>query len=46
MGDALRVILDAEIECKTTGFPDEAIARRLCQRLAQGAPGARARAPG
>jgi DNA polymerase III subunit delta len=34
---ALRVILDAEIDCKTTGMPDEAIARRLCQRLAQGA---------
>ena len=25
-------ILDAELECKTTGFPDEAIARRLCLR--------------
>jgi DNA polymerase-3 subunit delta len=39
---ALQVILDAEIQCKTTGLPDEAIARRLCQRLAQ-AGGARAR---
>jgi DNA polymerase-3 subunit delta len=40
---ALQVILDAEIQCKTTGLPDEAIARRLCQRLAQAGAGARAR---
>jgi DNA polymerase-3 subunit delta len=40
---ALQVILDAEQQCKTTGFPDETIARRLCQRLAQAGPGARAR---
>jgi len=32
---ALSTILEAEIECKTTGLPDEAIARRLCLRLAQ-----------
>ena len=31
---ALTTILDAEIDCKTTGLPDEAIARRLCSRLA------------
>jgi DNA polymerase-3 subunit delta len=43
LGAALQVILDAEIQCKTTGLPDEAIARRLCQRLAQAGPGARAR---
>jgi DNA polymerase-3 subunit delta len=40
---ALQVILEAEIQCKTTGLPDEAIARRLCQRLAQAGPAARAR---
>jgi DNA polymerase III subunit delta len=40
---ALQVILEAEQQCKTTGFPDETIARRLCQRLAQAGPGARAR---
>jgi DNA polymerase-3 subunit delta len=26
--------LEAEIDCKTTGLPDEAIARRLCLALA------------
>jgi DNA polymerase III subunit delta len=31
---ALDVLLEAEIQCKTSGFPDEAIARRLCARLA------------
>lgn len=40
---ALRAILDAEIECKTTGWPDEAIARRLCFRLAQSVRPAQAR---
>ena len=40
---ALQVILEAEIQCKTTGLPDEAIARRLCQRLAQAGPAARQR---
>jgi DNA polymerase-3 subunit delta len=40
---ALQVILDAEIQCKTTGLPDEAISRRLCQRLAQAGPAARQR---
>jgi DNA polymerase-3 subunit delta len=43
LGAALQVILEAELQCKTTGLPDEAIARRLCQRLAQAGPGARAR---
>jgi DNA polymerase-3 subunit delta len=32
---ALERILAAEIDCKTTGFPDQAIARRLCLSLAQ-----------
>jgi DNA polymerase-3 subunit delta len=40
---ALSTILDAEIECKRTGLPDQAIARRLCLRLAQAARQARAR---
>ena len=40
---ALQAISEAEIQCKTTGFPDEAIARRLCQRLAQAGPGAKRR---
>ena len=29
----------AEMQCKPTGFPDDAIARRLCLRLAQAARG-------
>lgn len=40
---ALSTILDAEIECKSTGLPDQAIARRLCLRLAQAARQTRAR---
>lgn len=40
---ALSTILDAEIECKRTGLPDEAIARRLCLRLSQAARSAKAR---
>ena len=37
LGLALSRILDAEQECKTTGFPDQAIARRLCLSLARAA---------
>jgi DNA polymerase III subunit delta len=40
---ALTTILDAEIECKRTGQPDEAIARRLCLRLSQAARAGKAR---
>jgi DNA polymerase-3 subunit delta len=40
---ALTTILEAEIECKRTGLPDEAIARRLCLRLSQAARSAKAR---
>lgn len=43
LGNALNAILDAELECKSTGLPDETIARRLCQRLAQAGPEARKR---
>jgi DNA polymerase-3 subunit delta len=38
---ALQAILEAEIQCKTTGLPDQAIARRLCLRLAQAGAAAR-----
>jgi DNA polymerase-3 subunit delta len=34
---ALTRILDAELECKSTDLPDEAIARRLCLALASAA---------
>jgi DNA polymerase-3 subunit delta len=40
---ALTTILEAEIDCKRTGLPDEAIARRLCLRLGQAARTAKAR---
>ncbi len=40
---SLTAILEAEMECKRTGLPDEAIARRLCLRLAQAARSAKAR---
>ena len=43
LSSALGAILDAELECKSTGLPDETIARRLCQRLAQAGPEARRR---
>lgn len=36
---ALQEILKAEIECKSTGLPDQAIARRLCFRLARSVRG-------
>jgi DNA polymerase III subunit delta len=37
LGLALSRILEAELECKTTGFPDQTIARRLCLSLARAA---------
>ena len=40
---ALTTILEAEIDCKRTGLPHEAIARRLCLRLSQAARSAKAR---
>jgi DNA polymerase-3 subunit delta len=42
LGASLMVILEAEMDCKRTGLPDEAIARRLCLRLAQAARSAKA----
>jgi DNA polymerase III subunit delta len=35
LGHALTRILEAELECKSTGLPDQAIARRLCLSLAR-----------
>jgi DNA polymerase-3 subunit delta len=43
LSDALQAILKAEQDCKTTGYPDEAIARRLCLALASSARSARQR---
>jgi DNA polymerase-3 subunit delta len=43
LSDALPAILKAEQECKSTGFPDEAIVRRLCLALALSARAARQR---
>lgn len=43
LGDALKAILRAELDCKTTGNPHQAIARRLCLALASSARGARQR---
>jgi DNA polymerase-3 subunit delta len=43
LSDALQAILKAEQDCKSTGYPDEAIARRLCLALASSARSARAR---
>ena len=40
---ALSTILKAEMDCKSTGLPDEAIARRLCLALASSARSAKAR---
>jgi DNA polymerase-3 subunit delta len=43
LSDALQAILKAELDCKTTGYPDEAIARRICLALASSARSARQR---
>jgi DNA polymerase-3 subunit delta len=43
LSDALQAILKAEQDCKSTGYPDEAIARRLCLGLASSARAARQR---
>jgi DNA polymerase III subunit delta len=40
LGQALGRILDAELECKSTGYPDQVIARRLCLSLARAVSGA------
>ena len=40
---ALSTILKAEMDCKSTGLPDEAIARRLCLALASSARSAKRR---
>jgi len=43
LSDALQAILKAEQECKSTGYPDEAIARRLSLALAMSARAGRQR---
>jgi DNA polymerase-3 subunit delta len=43
LSHALQAILKAELDCKTTGNPHEAIARRLCLALASSARSARQR---
>lgn len=43
LSSVLEAILKAEQECKSTGYPDEAIARRLCLALARSAQSARQR---
>jgi DNA polymerase-3 subunit delta len=37
LGEVLKRILEAELECKSSGLPDEAIARRLCLALGRAA---------
>jgi len=43
LSDALQAILKAEQDCKSTGYPDEAITRRLCLALASSARMAKGR---
>jgi len=43
LSDALLAILKAEQDCKSTGYPDEAITRRLCLALASSARMAKGR---
>lgn len=44
LNEVLRVVLEAEQQCKTTDMPDETVARRLCLALASNArPPTRAR---
>jgi DNA polymerase-3 subunit delta len=43
LSDALQAILKAEQDCKSTGYPDEVLARRLCLALASSARSARQR---
>ncbi len=37
LGDLIDLLLEADMQCKTTGLPDEAILRRAALRIAQGA---------
>lgn len=46
LGDALSLLTDAELQCKTTGMPDQVIVRRASMRLANAANVARAKAGG
>lgn len=44
VGRALSAILEAEMQCKSTGMPDRTLTRRLCLQLAHSARRAQARA--
>ncbi len=46
LGDAMTLLTEAELQCKTTGMPDRVIVRRTAMRLANAANVARARAGG
>jgi DNA polymerase-3 subunit delta len=46
LSDALSLLTDAELQCKTTGMPDQVIVRRTSMRLANAANVARAKAGG
>ncbi|MEO8560243.1 MAG: DNA polymerase III subunit delta [Rhodospirillales bacterium] len=43
LGDALALLTEAELQCKTTGMPDTTIVRRAAMRVANAANVARAR---
>jgi DNA polymerase-3 subunit delta len=44
LGQALAILLEAELDCKTTGLPDEAVCGRALIRIANAARlGTRAR---
>jgi DNA polymerase-3 subunit delta len=46
LATALDLVIAAELECKTTGLPAEAVAARALMRIAHAArPAARARRP-
>jgi DNA polymerase-3 subunit delta len=46
LGDALTLLTEAELQCKTTGMPDQVIVRRASMRLANAANIARSKASG
>jgi len=46
LGEALSLLTEAELQCKTTGMPDQVIVRRAAMRLANAANVQRARSGG
>ncbi|MGE0154475.1 MAG: DNA polymerase III subunit delta [Reyranellaceae bacterium] len=46
LGEAIGLLTDSELQCKTTGMPDQVIVRRTAMRLANAANVARAKAGG